>query len=181
MQQHQPKQSSKAAAPDLQAEQNTFPAPVRSYDVHVYFFANNAKSTEAALKLREEALQAFPHVRIFEPRMQPVGPHPVAMWEADLSNPLDFGTFVPWMATRHGKLSVLVHPNTDDMVKDHTESALWLGERLPLIIDVLKQIIKRRKAQGPQPLLIPVLAKSPWGDQKGEKMSVMMSSTSEKG
>lgn len=31
-----------------------------------------------------------------------------------------------------GPLSVLVHPNTDDAERDHTERAVWLGHPWPL-------------------------------------------------
>ena len=35
------------------------------------------------------------------------------------------------MQNRNG-LSVLVHPLTDDSIRDHDEQELWLGEQLPL-------------------------------------------------
>ena len=42
-----------------------------------------------------------------------------------------------WFQLNHGNLSVLIHPQTGDDVKDHTSSALWLGEKLPLLLNVL--------------------------------------------
>lgn len=54
------------------------------------------------------------------------------MFEVDLMNPTEFGAFVPWLVINRGPLSVLVHPNTDDPRRDHTQRATWLGERMPL-------------------------------------------------
>jgi DOPA 4,5-dioxygenase len=40
------------------------------------------------------------------------------------------------MLNRHG-LAVLVHPETGRDLADHTAHAAWLGEMLPLRLDVL--------------------------------------------
>lgn len=34
--------------------------------------------------------------------------------------------------------SVLIHPNTNDSFKDHTELATWMGKPWPLYTDMLK-------------------------------------------
>jgi aromatic ring-cleaving dioxygenase len=36
----------------------------------------------------------------------------------------------------HG--SVLIHPNTDDTYKDHTELEIWMGRPWPLNVEILK-------------------------------------------
>ena len=33
--------------------------------------------------------------------------------------------------------SVLIHPNTNDALRDHTELATWMGPPYPLNVDVL--------------------------------------------
>jgi DOPA 4,5-dioxygenase len=38
----------------------------------------------------------------------------------------------------HDSLSVLIHPNTNDMVADHRYFAIWLGEKLDLNITFLE-------------------------------------------
>ena len=43
------------------------------------------------------------------------------------------------MLNREG-LDILVHPNTGDDVKDHTDHSLWLGEKLELNIELLRQV-----------------------------------------
>jgi aromatic ring-cleaving dioxygenase len=72
---------------------------------------------------------------------EPVGPHPIGQFEINLFTPAQFGALVPWLVVWRGPLSILVHPNTvtpdgqtraERVVRDHTERAIWLGERLPL-------------------------------------------------
>lgn len=61
------------------------------------------------------------------------------MFEVDLRTPEQYARFVPWLVTRHGEHSVLIHPHTGDGLRDHTEHACWLGERVPLILDTLRR------------------------------------------
>ncbi|ANB11597.1 putative DOPA-dioxygenase [Sugiyamaella lignohabitans] len=46
----------------------------------------------------------------------------------------------------HGSLSVLVHPHTGFDVADHTDHAIWIGEKVPLIVGVLEAAEKRQSA-----------------------------------
>lgn len=72
-----------------------------------------------------------PELRIYAFWDQPVGPHPIAMFEVNLFTPAQFGAFVPWLVINRGPLSVLIHPNTVDPVtgeheeeeRDHTQRA----------------------------------------------------------
>lgn len=90
---------------------------------------------------------AVPELQVYRFWDRPIGPHPVAMFEVDLATPEQFGAFVPWLAVWRGDLSVLVHPNTDAVQRgpdgadepkwvtdrrDHTDRAIWLGQRVPL-------------------------------------------------
>jgi DOPA 4,5-dioxygenase len=43
------------------------------------------------------------------------------------------------MLNREG-LDILIHPETGDDVEDHTNHALWLGEKLELNIEFLRQV-----------------------------------------
>jgi aromatic ring-cleaving dioxygenase len=71
------------------------------------------------------------------------------MFEIVLVSPAQFGAFVPWLVINRGPLSVLVHPNTIDPasgenteeLRDHTQRAMWMGERLILDTSVLRQPI----------------------------------------
>jgi DOPA 4,5-dioxygenase len=43
------------------------------------------------------------------------------------------------MMRNHGAHSVLVHPNVDDGLQDHTDHAMWLGQPRPLNLDRLRE------------------------------------------
>ncbi len=60
------------------------------------------------------------------------------MFEVDLFTPEQFGAFIPWLVINRGPLSALVHPNTGEEERDHTQRATWLGERFPLDLSLFK-------------------------------------------
>jgi aromatic ring-cleaving dioxygenase len=45
---------------------------------------------------------------------------------------------LPWLMLNRRGLAVLVHPETGHERADHSAHAAWLGEVLPLRLDVLK-------------------------------------------
>ena len=130
------------------------------FDVHIYFFQvrklppqqepilkipqNNADQAKFALELWERIRREFPELRIYRVWDRPVGPHPIAMFEVNLFTPKQFGAFIPWLVINRGPLSALVHPNTDDEERDHTQRATWMGERLPLDLSMFKSLRQAR-------------------------------------
>ena len=105
------------------------PSIITSWHAHVYF---DAASRDAAWALREvidvELAGRFEMGRFHE---KPVGPHP--MWSNQLAFPAaGFAPVVGWLALNHGALDVFVHPNTDDELRDHRDSAIWLGKAYAL-------------------------------------------------
>lgn len=88
---------------------------------------------------------AVPELRIYPFYSRPVGPHPIAMFEVNLFTPAQFGAFIPWLVINRGPLSALVHPNTveGEEVRNHTQRATWLGERVPLDLRGLREIDRR--------------------------------------
>lgn len=108
--------------------------------MHIYYFQSNPVQSRYARELWERIRREFPELRIYTFWDRPVGPHPVAMFEVNLFTPAQFGAFIPWLAVWRGPLSVLVHPNTTETdvpehereLRNHTERAIWLGERVPL-------------------------------------------------
>lgn len=87
---------------------------------------------------------AVPELRIYRFWDKPVGPHTVAMFEVNIFTPAQFGAFIPWLVINRGPLSVLIHPNTEDgdELRNHTQQATWMGERIPLDGSMLKSSLK---------------------------------------
>ncbi len=70
---------------------------------------------------------------------------------------MQFGAFISWLVINRGPLNVLIHPNTVDPVtgepieevRNHTQRATWMGERLPLDTSLFKrfaEVKEMRKA-----------------------------------
>ncbi|EEY23184.1 conserved hypothetical protein [Verticillium alfalfae VaMs.102] len=119
--------------------QQTWAKMERAFDIHIYHFQNNPAQVKHAKDLWERIRREFPELRVYRFWDKPIGPHPVAMFEVNLFTPAQFGAFIPWLAIYRGPLSALVHPNTDEEgneaaveLRNHTERAIWLGERIPL-------------------------------------------------
>jgi DOPA 4,5-dioxygenase len=55
----------------------------------------------------------------------------------------DFAALVPWLMLNRGGLDVLIHPLAGNAYDDHTAYAMWLGEKLPLRLDVLRRVSNR--------------------------------------
>ncbi|KAI3324234.1 DOPA-like domain-containing protein [Xylariaceae sp. AK1471] len=109
------------------------------FDVHIYYYQANKQQAEYAKALWERIRREFPELRIYTFWDRPIGPHPVAMFEVNLFTPAQFGAFVSWLAIWRGPLSVLIHPNTIEDgsnveigLRNHSERAIWMGERIPL-------------------------------------------------
>eukprot|EP01120_Amphizonella_sp_Union-15-10_P001915 TRINITY_DN12061_c0_g1_i1.p1 TRINITY_DN12061_c0_g1~~TRINITY_DN12061_c0_g1_i1.p1 ORF type:complete len:134 (+),score=21.73 TRINITY_DN12061_c0_g1_i1:90-491(+) len=117
------------------------PKKINRFDIHFYY---TKETQSSALKIREELKQRFPWLRFFNPHNQAMGPHPQPMWEADFYNSenlyADYGEVLFWLQLHHNGHSVLIHPKTGYPKREHTENALWLGERLPLKVETLTEI-----------------------------------------
>ncbi|KZV93152.1 hypothetical protein EXIGLDRAFT_613391 [Exidia glandulosa HHB12029] len=108
------------------------------FDFHIYYNAHVTAELEFARELHERIRREFPELRIYKFWEKPVGPHPVAMFEVNVFDPHQTGALFSWLAVNRGPCSVLIHPNTGDALKDHSELATWMGQRYPLILDFLK-------------------------------------------
>jgi aromatic ring-cleaving dioxygenase len=109
------------------------PAIITGYHAHLYY---DPQTRPIAGRLRALIDDRFPRARIGSWHDEPVGPHPVAMYQVAFAAE-DFRLIVPWLMLNRENLNVLVHPLTDDSVADHTRFALWLGSPLPLRIEML--------------------------------------------
>ncbi|EJU03574.1 hypothetical protein DACRYDRAFT_49803 [Dacryopinax primogenitus] len=108
------------------------------FDFHIYYIQTDEEETKFARALHERIRREFPEIRIYRFWDRPVGPHPVAMFEANTFSPHQTGALFSWLAVNRGPCSVLIHPNTDDPYKDHTELATWMGRVWPLRTEMLR-------------------------------------------
>jgi aromatic ring-cleaving dioxygenase len=115
------------------------PGQVRGYHAHIYY---DPETRATAERLRTGIGDRF-EARLGNWHDEPVGPHPVSMYQVAFAAE-EFPALVPWLMLNRDGLDVLVHPLTDDSVADHTRHALWLGTPLPLRLEVLRRGQRRQ-------------------------------------
>jgi aromatic ring-cleaving dioxygenase len=111
---------------------------MHAYHAHIYFTLDEMKLAE---QVRENIIKELPQLTYTGQLIPiPIGPHPKPMFEIHI--PADSINYA--MATidalRQG-LSVLIHPVQHDEMAAHTSDSRWLGEKLPLNLEILKQLI----------------------------------------
>jgi DOPA 4,5-dioxygenase len=111
------------------------PAKIEDYHAHIYY---DAGSREVAAELRATIENNFT-VEMGRWRDEPVGPHPQSMYQVKFAT-AEFSRIVPWLMLNRRGLDILVHPNTGDAYEDHATHALWLGEKLRLRLDFLRNL-----------------------------------------
>ncbi len=107
---------------------------ITGFHAHVYY---TPETKPLAAWLRAEAENAF-SVLLGRWHDMPVGPHTSAMYQIAFSQE-EFGRFIPWLMLQGAGLDILVHPLTGNDYDDHVRYGLWLGNKLPLKADVLRQ------------------------------------------
>jgi aromatic ring-cleaving dioxygenase len=110
------------------------PGEIRSYHAHIYYAPETRKVAE---RLREAIGERFT-VELGRWHDEPVGPHPVSMYQVAFRVE-EFPKLVPWLMLNRGGLDVLVHPQTEDAYDDHAIHALWLGAKLKLRLERLRR------------------------------------------
>jgi DOPA 4,5-dioxygenase len=118
------------------AEAFADPHAIKGYHAHIYY--NPAMTKPAAADLREGIAAAFPSATIGNWHDEAVGPHTVSMYQVVFSTD-EFSRVVPWLMLNRAGLDVLVHPLAGNAYDDHTVYAMWLGDKLPLNLDVLRR------------------------------------------
>ena len=105
------------------------------FHVHTYF---SESETELATRVRENLAKALPNLTYIGRLIpKPIGPHSKPMFEIHIPAS-DIDTATPVIDEMRQGLSVLIHPVQEDELDAHTVSAKWLGQRLPLDLEVLK-------------------------------------------
>jgi len=63
------------------------------------------------------------------------GPFPSGEWSMFV--PVSYyAQTIPWFTQNHGEFSLLVHPNTGCEYEDHSDWALWAGDKWPLDLGI---------------------------------------------
>jgi aromatic ring-cleaving dioxygenase len=136
--------------------ENAAPRPINeiaSFHAHVYY--DPATTRGEAERLRNWIGERFP-VTLGRWHDAKVGPHDQAMFQVAFATDV-FSELVPWLMLNHGRLSILVHPNTTNPRRDHLADPLWIGTRLAVHADKLPEeaAMEQAPATNTQPLLRP--------------------------
>jgi len=105
---------------------------ITDYHAHVYY--EPATRVKAAT-LRDALAEQFPDAVIGNWHDAPVGRHLDPMYQVAFEIPL-YREIVPWLALNRDGLNVMVHPRTGESAPDHTNRAVWMGERLAVKYDI---------------------------------------------
>lgn len=111
------------------------PSMIQTFHAHIYFTPDEMAT---ASQVREDIIKHLPQLT-YTGQLIPIaiGPHPLPMFEMHIPA----GTINLALATidkLRKEFSVLVHPVQTNELEAHTNSARWLGEKLPLNLNVLK-------------------------------------------
>lgn len=107
---------------------------IKNFHAHAYF---DAATRSAAERLQEGIARHF-DAKVGALVDRPVGPHAKPMFQITIT-PAQFASVVPWLMVNRGGLSIFVHPTTDDPVLDHDTRPMWMGESLPIDVEVVRR------------------------------------------
>jgi DOPA 4,5-dioxygenase len=109
------------------------PRVIAHYHAHIYY--DPTANRDRAERLRERIGAKFPQARLGRWHDECVGPHPRSMYQVAFPSEMLAG-FLPWLMLNRDGLIILLHPETGDARRDHTEHAVWFGAVLPLRLEV---------------------------------------------
>lgn len=113
---------------------------IQTYHAHIYFTLDKMP---LATRVRENIIKELLQLTYTGQLIPvPVGPHPKPMFEIHIPASHIELAMASIDAHRSG-LSVLIHPVQHDEMAAHTVGARWLGEKLQLNLEILKQLISR--------------------------------------
>ena len=127
------KEAEMTDSPDHSEPRST--SEIASFHAHVYY--DPATTRPQAERLRSWIDQRFA-VTLGRWHDVKVGPHDQAMFQVAFATEV-FPALVPWLMLNHGRLSILVHPNTTNPRRDHQADPIWIGPALAVHADRLPE------------------------------------------
>lgn len=104
---------------------------ISDYHIHIYY---DAETIQRAKQLGQEASKLF-SLPLGHFHERNVGPHP--MWSVQLTVPTNrFQEAVSWFCLNRSGLTIFTHPNTGNDLLDHRDHAIWMGQCLPLNLEM---------------------------------------------
>lgn len=120
-------------------------AEVQVYHAHIYFDQTN----EAVAREIVEAVKArFPDMLDSAGKIGAIGPHSASNYALHIKKE-GFAEIVPWLQINSRGLSILIHPDRDDDLRDHIGPSMWLGTPVPYNETFFARL--RQKKDGPVP------------------------------
>lgn len=98
------------------------------FHAHIYIKNQTLKEIHELIDLAQ-LTGIFEHLELSE---KPIGPHPLGMIELHFSGKA-YHVAIQWLKNHHRNFSTLIHQDTGDDFRDHTDGILWLGT--PVEID----------------------------------------------
>jgi 4-carboxymuconolactone decarboxylase len=144
--------------PESPAQRST--SEIASFHAHIYY--DPATTRLEAERLRTWIDERF-SVTLGRWHDAKVGPHDQAMFQVAFAANV-FPVLVPWLMLNHGRLSILVHPNTTNPRRDHLDDALWIGP--PLAVHGEKLPEQAAMEQAPPPNTAMRLAQPATGKER---------------
>lgn len=100
---------------------------IEGYHLHIYHGANDRAAADRVAQ-SVETLFADDLIRSSH-AIGAVGPH-TAPNVAVYIRSEGFGRIVQWLQMNSEGLSILIHPETGDDLKDHLDGSMWLGKQM---------------------------------------------------
>ena len=91
---------------------------IKDWHAHVYF---DPATRDAAWALRERIEKSF-DIQMGRFHEKPVGPHPRFSYQVHFRND-QLAPILSWLTLNHGDLTVFVHPNTTDALRERIEKS----------------------------------------------------------
>lgn len=106
---------------------------IKSFHAHIYF---NEETLDKAETLYFFAQNFGWNVGRFHKK--PVGPHPD--WSFQIAfEEKSFTEIVTWLMINRNGLNILVHPETEYPLDDHSKNSIWMGDVRPLDLSIFKK------------------------------------------